>query len=75
MLILMSDVVDVQHVDSLQMIVEFLVPIFLGDVKLMRVPQLCKNFLNVVLVHAEARQVGLGAYLADEGAVGDVRMS
>ena len=40
----------------------------------MRVPILREDLLDVVLVHAEVHHVDLGAWLAEEGTIGDVCM-
>ena len=54
------------------MVVEHFVAKLLRHIQLVSVPKLCEDLLDVVLVHAEARQVGLGAQLADERSVRDV---
>ena len=64
----------VLHANPLQVVVEHLIAEALHHVELVRVPMLRENLLHVVLVHAEVHEVDLGAGLADEGAVGDVRV-
>ena len=64
----------VLHADLLQVVIELLIAEALGDVKLMRVPILRKDLLDVVLVHAEVHEVNLSARLADKSAVGDIGM-
>ena len=64
----------VLHANPLQVVVKHLIAVALHHVELVRVPMLRENLLHVVLVHAEVHEVDLGARLANEGAVGDVRV-
>ena len=64
----------VLHANPLQVVVKHLIAVALHHVELVRVPMLRENLLNVVLVHTEVHEVDLGARLADESAVGDVRV-
>ena len=70
--VLLADIRHIHHASGLQVIVEYLVAKLLRHIELVGIPQFCEDLLDVVLVHAEARQVGLGAQLADERSVRDV---
>lgn len=63
------------HSNLLQMIIECLVAVALDDIKLVRVPQLREDLLDVMLVHAKVHEVHLGTRLTEEGAISDVSMS
>ena len=72
MIILLLEVLVTHHSDSLQVVEESFVAVFLDDIELMRVPELRENLLDVVLVHAELHQMDLGTLLTDKCAVGDI---
>ena len=56
------------------MIIKFFVAKSLSDAELMWIPQLCKDLLNIVLVHAKVHEMDLGALFTDEDAVSDICM-
>ena len=62
------------HTDTLAVIVELFVAKYRRNVQLVGVPELGEDLFDVVLVHAEHSHVQLGAGLAYEGAVGDIRV-
>ena len=68
----MLEVLVTHHSDSLQVVEESFVAVFLDDIELMRVPELRENLLDVVLVHAELHQMDLGTLLTDKCPIGDV---
>ena len=54
------------------MVVEYFITVSLCYIKLVRIPILCEDLLDVVLVHAEVGQMCLRARLANERAIGYV---
>ena len=72
MIVLLLEVLVSYHTDSLQVVEESFIAVFLDDIELMGVPELRENLLDVVLVHAELHQMDLGTLLTDKCAVGDI---